>query len=158
MTTESSVNSWGAVEAKTGESEVPTILDDAVKGGRPLQMMSFKDALFTCFILKFKTKHGRASQSEFGWLLVCHLLVWSITMGLGSLISPDLIIFFVPYLLLSLTPTFHAMVRRLHDCGAQDWLVYPIMLLAIPALLLVLAKGEQGMNAYGPPPTNVLAD
>jgi len=158
MTNESSGNSWGAVAAKTGESEVSTISEDAVKEGRPQQMMSFKDALFTCFILKFKTKHGRASQSEFGWLLACHLLVWSIIMGLGFTVSPDFLLLLTPYLLLSLIPTFHATVRRLHDCGAQDWIVYPILLLAFPILLLVLAKGEPGMNAYGPPPTNVLDD
>jgi uncharacterized membrane protein YhaH (DUF805 family) len=43
-------------------------------------------------------------------------------------------------------------VRRLHDIGYSGWLVIAAILIPCVPLLLLLAPGEPGSNAYGPNP------
>ena len=40
-------------------------------------------------------------------------------------------------------------VRRLHDIGYSGWLVIGVITVPIASLILLLADGEPGSNAYG---------
>jgi uncharacterized membrane protein YhaH (DUF805 family) len=43
-------------------------------------------------------------------------------------------------------------VRRLHDIGYSGWLVIGVIAVPIASLILLLAAGEPGSNAYGSNP------
>jgi uncharacterized membrane protein YhaH (DUF805 family) len=139
-----------------------------VGAGRPLQMMSFGNAITTCFSKSFDVE-GRASRSEFWWFslfafgynLVTSFFAGFIAVMVGNdwetieLISNMLgLVFYLPIVPASICVT----ARRLHDIGHSGW--YQLIILIpcvgiIMYLVWTLTEGDTIPNVYGPVPTNV---
>ena len=163
-------NPWGAPQQASQDSEgssEPTFLGSLAtedvgrpRSGRPQSTMSFRDGLVTCFLIKYREFDGRASRSEYGWLMLITFMVVGVSFaGIFMSGSAGVAIITPLYLLFALYPIVGATVRRLHDCGQPGWLaVFLLTLYLAPVgiLLLLLVKGESGQNVYGQPPTNVL--
>ena len=131
--------------------------------GRPVQMMSFNDAVTNCLINNYINFNGRASRSEY-WFWVLFTVVASFITGIidGYLFGWEWedpawignisgLIFFLPGLAVG--------VRRLHDVGRSGWWILSSILL-LPILLLFywsIIEGDANPNEYGEVPTNTIA-
>ena len=120
----------------------------------PRPMMSFKEAVNTCFA-KYIDFHGRARRSEFWWFslfcllvtvaLFCPIAVFSyleeshgISMdaglwALGYAISAILALIGILFIFAILIPSFSVEVRRLHDIGRSGWWVFWSIVISIVA-------------------------
>jgi uncharacterized membrane protein YhaH (DUF805 family) len=59
-----------------------------------------------------------------------------------------------------LIPSLAVGVRRLHDLGKSGWMLLIVLIPCVGIILLIVwaaSDGEPHDNAYGPVPTNVLA-
>ena len=142
------------------------------KYGRPTEIMTFLDAVKTCF-KKWSAWEGRASRSESNWFYLLQLLVilplyislepiedggFIGTIGLVYAISCfGALIIFMPALMVN--------IRRLHDLGYSGWVIPAVFVISlipligilislIYTLVLIIAPGDSGSNKYGPVPTN----
>ena len=142
------------------------------KYGRPTEVMTFLDAVKTCF-KKWSAGEGRASSSESNWFYLLQLLVilplyislepiedggFIGTIGLVYAISCfGTLIIFMPALMVN--------IRRLHDLGYSGWVIPAVFVISlipligilislIYTLVLIIAPGDSGSNKYGPVPTN----
>ena len=142
------------------------------KYGRPTEVMTFLDAVKTCF-KKWSAWEGRASRSESNWFYLLQLLVilplyislepiedggFIGTIGLVYAISCfGALIIFMPALMVN--------IRRLHDLGYSGWVIPAVFVISlipligilislIYTLVLIIAPGDSGSNKYGPVPTN----
>ena len=93
----------------------------APQGKIPYPMMSFGDAVQTCF-RKFIDFKGRARRSEFWWFFLFGSIVSSGTNVLSNLGGLFLFIGLLITLVM-LVPLSAAMTRRLHDTGRSGWWV-----------------------------------
>lgn len=120
----------------------------------PRPMMSFKEAVNTCFA-KYIDFHGRARRSEFWWFslfcllvtvaLFCPIAVLSyleesqgISMdaglwALGYAISAILALIGILFIFAILIPSLSVEVRRLHDIGRSGWWVFWSIVISIVA-------------------------
>ena len=142
------------------------------KYGRPTEIMTFLDAVKTCF-KKWSAWEGRASRSESNWFYLLQLLVilplyislepiedggFIGTIGLVYAVSCfGSLIIFMPALMVN--------IRRLHDLGYSGWVIPAVFVISlmpligvlislIYTLVLIIAPGDSGSNKYGPAPTN----
>ncbi len=143
------------------------------KYGRPTEVMTFGDAVKTCF-KKWSTREGRASRSENNWFYLLQLLVI-----LPLYISPEPIedggfIGTIGWLVYAIScfgaliifmPALMVNIRRLHDLGYSGWVIPAVFVISlipligvlislIYTLVLIIAPGDSGSNKYGPVPTN----
>ena len=139
-----------------------------INTGRPVNMMSFENAIRTVVEDKFFDFSGRASRSEYWWmqlgligLQIGMVIVFTI-MGLilgeaGALLGMGLMVLLSLALFL---PLLGVTVRRLHDGGRSGWW---FLLALIPfvnfigawvILVFLIMDGQPGDNQYGPVPTN----
>ena len=137
---------------------VGTVGGETIIPSRPTHMMTFLDAIKTCFVEKYVDFSGRASRSEYWWFILAANIV-AIPLGVV-----DAILFGWEYgdpmwlsniynLALTL-PMLGGAVRRIHDHGKSGWFI----LVPFYNLYLVIADGEGMPNAYGSPPTNQLGN
>jgi len=127
-----------------------------IVASRPMQMMSFIDAIKSCLINNYAGFEGRASRSEYWWFI---LATYIVALPLGFV---DAILFGWEYddpmwisniyNLALLLPTLAVGVRRIHDHGKSGWFI----LVPFYNLYLMIADGQGMPNAYGPVPTNQL--
>jgi uncharacterized membrane protein YhaH (DUF805 family) len=114
--------------------------------------MDFQTAVRTC-LAKYADFNGRALRSEYWWFYLAIIGVYvllALLLGgsvLGSLLTG---VFALGVLL----PSLAAGVRRLHDTGRSGWF---LLLGLIPfvnfyLLYLLIIRGDEGPNEYGPPP------
>ena len=142
------------------------------KYGRPTEIMTFLDAVKTCF-KKWSAWEGRASRSESNWFYLLQLLVilplyislepiedggFIGTIGLVYAVSCfGSLIIFMPALMVN--------IRGLHDLGYSGWVIPAVFVISlipligilislIYTLVLIIAPGDSGSNKYGPVPTN----
>ena len=136
--------------------------------GRPVNIMSFENAIRTVVEDKYFDFSGRASRSEYWWmqlgligLQIGMVIVFTI-MGLilgeaGALLGMGLLVLLGLALLL---PMLGVTVRRLHDGGRSGWwfllALIPIVnfIGAWVILVFLIMDGQPGDNQYGPVPTN----
>jgi uncharacterized membrane protein YhaH (DUF805 family) len=135
---------------------------ESTSTGRPVQMMSFNDAVTNCLINNYIGFDGRASRSEY-WFWILFTVVVSFITGIidGYLFGWEWedpawignisgLIFFLPGLTVG--------VRRLHDVGRSGWWILSSILL-LPILLLFywsIIEGQDHPNEYGEVPTNII--
>lgn len=116
--------------------------------GRP--MMSFMEAVKTCFIDKYCCFKGRARRSEFWWFYLAQQILGTIVgwiaMGIYlknhtmfdyindpmSFLTSSAMIIMGIYCLIMLLPTLGAMVRRLHDTNRSGKWLLMLLLSVIP--------------------------
>jgi uncharacterized membrane protein YhaH (DUF805 family) len=114
--------------------------------------MGFGDAIKTCFT-KYAEFKGRASRPEYWWFFLSYVIVYAVTLLLGSA-SRGLMVLFWVALIGYFLPLLAAAVRRLHDTGRSGWwyLIGLVPFVGFIILIVLLAgEGQPVPNQYGPP-------
>jgi uncharacterized membrane protein YhaH (DUF805 family) len=135
--------------------------------GRPAQMMGFVDAVKNALQNNYVNFSGRASRSEYWWFYLFTIIAsvgFLIPLMILAAISDTVaIVGFVIYMLVIMglfLPSIGIQVRRLHDLGKSGWWYFIILIPCVGVILYIVwmvTDGEPHDNAYGPVPTNVLA-
>jgi uncharacterized membrane protein YhaH (DUF805 family) len=122
------------------------MMNQGVGAGRPTKMMSPVDAIKSAFggMTSFD---GRASRSQYWWFALFYsimdMVVDMIAMNVGQPMLSMLTFLLIPAILA-------LSAKRMHDHGKSGW----FMLIPFYNLYLFVIDGEEGVNDYGPPPTN----
>jgi uncharacterized membrane protein YhaH (DUF805 family) len=146
-------------------------VDPGMMTGRPAQMMGFIDSVKSVLMNNYANFNGRASRSEYWWFALATFIAgfcFSLVDGV-MLVVMDVPLDSILWTLSPITtllrlaifiPSLAVAVRRMHDLGKSGWW---ILIIAIPCVGIILyivwlaTDGEPHDNAYGPVPTNVLA-
>ena len=121
-------------------------MDQGAGAGRPTKMMSPIDAIKGAFS-GMTSFDGRASRSQYWWFVLFYWLIDTVvTMAAVSAGQP--MIAMASFLLIPAALAVSA--KRMHDHGKSGW----FMLIPFYNLYLFIIDGEDGVNDYGPPPTN----
>jgi uncharacterized membrane protein YhaH (DUF805 family) len=146
-------------------------VDPGMMTGRPAQMMGFIDSVKSVLMNNFANFEGRASRSEYWWFF---LFTFLISFPLGIIDGIMLVVMDVPmdsvlwaitpmstlFQLAVMIPQLALGVRRMHDLGKSGWMLLIGLIPCVGIILLIVwtaSDGEPHDNAYGPVPTNVLA-
>lgn len=142
--------------------------------------MGFGEAVRTVFKDKYATFSGRASRSEYWWsflfLIIAEVVVAGVlfalaaalgvgddlgTGGFSTLMIVFVVLFFV-FMLAAIIPMIAVAVRRLHDRNMSGWwylglavlgaVPYVGFLATIALFVLMVLKGTEGDNRFGPNP------
>ena len=118
--------------------------------------MTFSEAIKTCLVDKYVTFSGRATRSEYWYVVLFGYLLALLIVFLGMIIdSPELIIGLSTVLsLILLVPGLAVCIRRLHDTGRSGWwyLLVLIPYIGAVALLVIFCLKSSEDNKYGPKP------
>ena len=118
--------------------------------------MTFSEAIKTCLVDKYATFSGRATRSEYWYVVLFGYLLALLIVFLGMIIdSPELIIGLSTVLsLILLVPGLAVCIRRLHDTGRSGWwyLLVLIPYIGAFALLIIFCLKSSEDNKYGPKP------
>ena len=124
--------------------------------GKIFLIMTFSEAVKTCLVDKYATFSGRATRSEYWFLVLFGYLLAFIIVFVGmSVESPELMIGLSIVLgLILFIPSLSVCVRRLHDTGRSGWWY---LLILIPyvggiALFIIFCLKSDNDNKYGPKP------
>ncbi|HIG20511.1 MAG TPA: DUF805 domain-containing protein [Candidatus Poseidoniales archaeon] len=133
--------------------------------------MGFIDSVKSVLMNNFANFEGRASRSEYWWFF---LFTFLISFPLGIIDGIMLVVMDVPmdsvlwaitpmstlFQLAVMIPQLALGVRRMHDLGKSGWMLLIGLIPCVGIILLIVwtaSDGEPHDNAYGPVPTNVLA-
>jgi len=126
------------------------------------EMMSFGEAIKTCF-QKYATTKGRAQRSEYWWWTLFSSLVGAglsiLFVGLlASNLRPDedaFVMFFIAilaYVLVFAIPSLAVLGRRLHDIGWSAWwmmlIFVPLNIGSLILFVVCLMPSQEHMNKY----------
>lgn len=118
--------------------------------------MTFSEAIKTCLVDKYVTFSGRATRSEYWYVVLFGYLLALLIVLLGMMVdSPELIIGLSSVLsLILLLPGLAVCIRRLHDTGRSGWwyLLVLIPYIGAFALLIIFCLKSSEDNKYGPKP------
>ena len=118
--------------------------------------MTFSEAIKTSLVEKYATFSGRATRSEYWYVVLFGYLLALLIVFLGMIIdSPELIIGLSTVLsLILLVPSLAVCIRRLHDTGRSGWwyLLVLIPYIGAFALLIIFCLKSSEDNKYGPKP------
>lgn len=118
--------------------------------------MTFSEAIKTSLVEKYATFSGRATRSEYWYVVLFGYLLALLIVFLGMIIdSPELIIGLSTVLsLILLVPGLAVCIRRLHDTGRSGWwyLLVLIPYIGAFALLIIFCLKSSEDNKYGPKP------
>lgn len=123
-------------------------------------MIGVSDAIWNCLVNNYANFEGRASRSEYGWVV---LSVFLFGLGIFMFLGDTSRAIILPILLLQLLvliPFISLCVRRLHDLGMSGWFMMLFMIPFINVILVYVVlpfiEGEGHPNQYGNVPTNKL--
>ncbi|SVD29824.1 uncharacterized protein METZ01_LOCUS382678 [marine metagenome] len=96
---------------------------------------------------KYADIHGRASRREYWLFILINSVVWGILGEISAQIG-------IVYIVATGLPMATVGVRRLHDTNRRGrwWLLNLIPIINISVLVLMVIKGTDGDNDYGPDP------
>lgn len=118
--------------------------------------MTFSEAVKTSLVDKYATFSGRATRSEYWYVVLFGYLLALLIVLLGMMVdSPELIIGLSSVLsLILLVPGLAVCIRRLHDTGRSGWwyLLVLIPYIGAIALLVIFCLKSSEDNKYGPKP------
>ena len=118
--------------------------------------MTFSEAIKTSLVDKYATFSGRATRSEYWYVVLFGYLLALLIVLLGMMVdSPELIIGLSSVLsLILLVPGLAVCIRRLHDTGRSGWwyLLVLIPYIGAFALLIIFCLKSSEDNKYGPKP------
>ena len=118
--------------------------------------MTFSEAIKTSLVNKYATFSGRATRSEYWYVVLFGYLLALLIVFLGMIIdSPELIIGLSTVLsLILLVPGLAVCIRRLHATGISGWwyLLVLIPYIGAFALLIIFCLKSSEDNKYGPKP------
>lgn len=118
--------------------------------------MTFSEALKTSLVDKYATFSGRATRSEYWYVVLFGYLLALLIVLLGMMVdSPELIIGLSSVLsLILLVPGLAVCIRRLHDTGRSGWwyLLVLIPYIGAIALLVIFCLKSDEDNKYGTKP------
>ena len=118
--------------------------------------MTFSEAIKTSLVEKYATFSGRATRSEYWYVVLFGYLLALLIVLLGMMVdSPELIIGLSSVLsLILLVPGLAVCIRRLHDTGRSGWwyLLVLIPYIGAIALLVIFCLKSDEDNKYGTKP------
>ena len=118
--------------------------------------MTFSEAIKTSLVNKYATFSGRATRSEYWYVVLFGYLLALLIVLLGMMVdSPELIIGLSSVLsLILLVPGLAVCIRRLHDTGRSGWwyLLVLIPYIGAIALLVIFCLKSDEDNKYGTKP------
>ena len=124
--------------------------------GKYILIMTFSEAVKTCLVDKYATFSGRATRSEYWFLVLFGYLLAFLIVFVGIFVdSPEFIIGFSTVLVLILfIPSLSVCVRRLHDTGRSGWwyLIIFIPYVGSIALFIIFCLKSDEDNKYGSKP------
>jgi uncharacterized membrane protein YhaH (DUF805 family) len=146
-------------------------VDPGMMTGRPAKMMGFLDSVKSVLMNNFANFNGRASRSEYWWFVLfgylagfCFGFVDGVILVVMDVPMDSLLWAFSPmatlFQLAIMIPALAVAVRRLHDLGKSGWWFFILLIPCVGIILYIVwmaSEGEPHDNAYGPVPTNVLA-
>ena len=102
--------------------------------------MTFSEAIKTSLVEKYATFSGRATRSEYWYVVLFGYLLVLLIVFLGMIIdSPELIIGLSTVLsLILLVPSLAVCIRRLHDTGRSGWWYLLVLIPYIGAIALLV--------------------
>ena len=102
--------------------------------------MTFSEAIKTSLVNKYATFSGRATRSEYWYVVLFGYLLALLIVFLGMIIdSPELIIGLSTVLsLILLVPGLAVCIRRLHDTGRSGWWYLLVLIPYIGAFALLI--------------------
>jgi uncharacterized membrane protein YhaH (DUF805 family) len=121
--------------------------------------MNLFEAVKTCWA-KYATFSGRASRSEYWFIILFFWLLMFVTAIIDVVVFPD-----HKYMVINLTanlliviPSISVAARRLHDVNRSGWwqLLYITFVGIIPLLYWFIKKGDDGDNKHGSNPLQTL--
>ena len=121
--------------------------------------MNLDEAVKTCWA-KYATFSGRASRSEYWFIILFFWLLMFVTAIIDVVVFPD-----HKYMVINLTanlliviPSISVAARRLHDVNRSGWwqLLYITFVGIIPLLYWWIKKGDDGDNKHGSNPLQTL--
>jgi uncharacterized membrane protein YhaH (DUF805 family) len=121
--------------------------------------MNLDEAVKTCWA-KYATFSGRASRSEYWFIILFFWLLMFVTAIIDVVVFPD-----HKYMVINLTanlliviPSISVAARRLHDVNRSGWwqLLYITFVGIIPLLYWFIKKGDDGDNKHGSNPLQTL--
>ena len=123
--------------------------------------MNFSQAVKTCFA-KYFTFSGRASRSEYWFIILFFWLLMFVTAIIDIVVFPNqkyMVINLIANLLIVI-PSISVAARRLHDVGRSGWwqLLYITIVGAILLLYWFIKKGDAGDNKHGSNPLQTLPE
>ena len=109
------------------------------KYGRPTEIMTFLDAVKTCF-KKWSAWEGRASRSESNWFYLFQLLVILPLYISLEVVEHEDFLGTIGWLLVTLScfgaliifmPALMVNIRRLHDLGYSGWVIPAVYVITV---------------------------
>ena len=101
---------------------------------------------FIAALKKYADFNGRASRSEYWYFVLFYIIIYVVGSFIDGVIGLPILTMLVSLGLL--IPSLAVAIRRMHDVGKSGWFI----LIPIYSLILVLTKGDEGTNEYGPDP------
>lgn len=114
--------------------------------------MSFREAIMSYYLNCFDF-NGRASRSEYWWIVPYQILFITVAMLVSSVIE-ILYFLFLFIFLFSIIPNTSVTIRRLHDTNKPWYLIFLTLIPYIGGLILVFFLTQEstpGKNRYGFP-------
>ena len=115
--------------------------------------MGFDEAVLRS-LAKYAVFSGRARPSEFWWFMLLFASVLGLTV-LASAVSAGLTVLLLAAAAALALPALAVTVRRLHDIGAEGWML--LFLIPVAGQILMLAwlarPSVPRLNRYGPEPS-----
>jgi len=114
--------------------------------------MGFDEAVLRS-LAKYAVFSGRARPSEFWWFMLLFASVLGLAV-LAAAMSPGLTVLLLGAAAVLGVPALAVTVRRLHDIGAEGWML--VFLVPVAGQVLMLAwlarPSVPRLNRYGPEP------
>lgn len=119
---------------------------------RPVRKIGFGEAVGN-FFTQYATFSGRATRSEYWFMVLFNILVSIVITVIGSLISPEVTsILSGLYSLATLIPGLAVIWRRLHDAGRSGgwFFICLVPVVGFIILLVFLLTDSKPDNRFGP--------
>ena len=107
----------------------------------------------------YKNFEGRASRAEYWYFVLFYIISFSVLFSMEMLLIKNgfntNFVFTILFVLFSILPNISLTARRLHDINKSGWLQLINLIPYIGSiilLVLMLIKGTDGDNMYGPDP------
>lgn len=114
--------------------------------------MSFDEAILRS-LAKYSVFSGRARPSEFWWFMLLFASVLGLAV-VAAAVAPGLAVALLATAAALSVPALAVTVRRLHDIGAEGWML--VFLIPVAGQVLMLAwlmrPSVPRLNRYGPEP------
>lgn len=118
------------------------------------RQLTFGEAVRRAYTVNYCNFNGRASLSEFWWIILLNVIINTILKCFSFLPKEVFLVICGIIFLVTILPTFGVYVRRLHDVGRSGWWLLLILTIIgiIPLIIWWCMPSKPQTNEYGPVP------